>query len=348
MFWDIFYSVLLLLTGIGVFLVGIVKFSNFLQTNANDKIRGTFQKMGDNRFVGFGVGAGVTTVIQSSTATTVIVVGLVNAGIMTFGQSTAVIFGANVGSALSNMLLSLSAFRIKYFFMVLVFFGAFSKILFPKSKRLCKVSDIFISFGIIFVGLEVMSMAFAGSDYLTNAFASMFEAASFPLLLILLGFILTAIMNSSTAATAMFITLAANGVLSFVEIIYLVIGSRLGTTLTTLIASITANKNAKRAAMMHLMFNLFSTIIFLPIIWPLQGIIAPFFEGLVPDPVWQISIFSLVLNVLTAIILLSFIKPMNKLVFWIIKDVPEQLVIAEVAETPPENEPDFKGFTEGF
>jgi len=230
--------------------------------------------------------------------------------------------------------------------MMFVFIGAFTKIL-TKRERLNKISDVLISFGIIFVGLEIMSMAFSGNEQLTNAFATMFESVQFPLLLLLLGFLLTAIIQSSTAATAIFITLAANGLLDFTSIIYLVFGSRLGTTITTLIASITANRNAKRAAMMHLLFNVLSTLIFLPIIWPLEHIIAPFFESIVPNPVWQISIFSLILNVATAIILLFFIKQINWMVHKIIKDKPEQITIEErlEIEDPPEA---FGGFTDKF
>ena len=345
MVWDILYSVLFLLTGIGVFLVGIVKFSNILQSGGTERVKRTFEKMGNNRLVGFGVGAGATTVIQSSTATTVIVVGLVNAGVMTLAQSTAVIFGANVGTSLSNMLLSLSAFRIKYFFMALVFFGALVKIL-TQNKRANKIADVLIAFGIIFVGLEVMSLAFRpgflGGEYLTNGFERMFQAVQFPLLLILLAFVLTAIIQSSTAATAIFIAMGAAGLLDFISIIYLVFGMRLGTTLTALIAALPANRCAKKAAMMHLLFNLLGTLIFLPIVWPLQHQIAPLFYAMTESAVWQITLFSLFLNLATAAILLVFIKPTNMLVNWIIKDKPEQIIIEELAEDP------FQGFTDKF
>jgi len=332
------FSGLFFLAGVGVFLVGILKFSDLLQSESSARIKVLFQKMGNNRVVGFGVGTAATTVIQSSTATTVIIVGLVNAGVMTLGQSTAVIFGANVGTALSNMLLSLSAFRVKYIFMALTFVGAFTKLV-TQNKKAHKVSDILIAFGIIFIGLEVMSMAFRGNAELTNWFERIIGVTSFPLLLILWGFLLTAIIQSSTAATAIFIALAANIDLPFTAIIFLVIGTRLGTTITTLIAAIGATTNAKRAAVMHLMFNLLGTIIFLPILWPLQHIIAPFFENLVPDPVWQISIFALVLNLATALILLFLIKPLNKLVQVMVRDKPEQITMEEIL--PPPCCPDF-------
>lgn len=345
MVWDMVYSVLFLLTGVGVFLVGIIKFSNLLQSDSNERIKLLFKKMGTNRFVGFSVGAGATTVIQSSTATTVIVVGLVNAGVMTLAQSTAVIFGANVGTALSNMLLSLSAFRIRYFFMALTFVGAFTKLV-ARGDRLHKICDIMIAFGVIFVGLQVMGMAFRGNDSLVGAFESAISATSFPLLLILWGFLLTALIQSSTAATAIFIVLAANIYLPFTAIIYLVIGTRLGTTITTLIAAIGATRNAKRAAVMHLLFNVLGTIIFLPILWPLEAPIARFFESIVADPVWQISIFSLILNLATAAVLLAFINPMNKLVYLIVRDKPEQITIEEIQRH--DDHEMHHGFTDKF
>jgi len=345
MFWDIFYSILLLLTGIGVFLVGIIKFSNFLQGEANERIKNMFQKMGNNRIVGFGVGTAATTVIQSSTATTVIIVGLVNAGILGLAQSTAVIFGANVGTAISNMVLALSAFRIKYFFMFFTFIGAFTKLV-TKNPKLHKISDVLIAFGVIFLGLEVMSMAFAGNAYLTDGFENMIYRAGSPLVLLLVGFIITAIIQSSTAATAIYIALAANGVLGFTEIMFLLVGTMLGTTITTLIASFGASKNAKRAAVTHFLFNLFGALIFIPILWPLQGVIAPFFEGLIANPVWQIAVFSLVLKLGTALILLPFIRPINALTYRIIKEVPEQLTMEEIAVH--DDHEMHHGFTEKF
>ncbi|MCL2228619.1 MAG: Na/Pi symporter [Firmicutes bacterium] len=343
--WEIFYAVILLLTGIGVFMVGIIKFSNLLQSGSNQKISVYFQKMGNNRIVGFGVGAAATTVIQSSTATTVIIVGLVNSGVMLFGQSVAVIFGANVGTAVSSILLSLSAFRIKYFFMLLTFVGAFTKLL-TKNQRVGKICDVLIAFGIVFVGLELMSMAFRGNQYLVRGFESAISATSFPLLLILLGFLLTAIIQSSTAAAAIFITLAINIELPFTAIMYLIIGSYLGTTITTLIASIGASRNAKRAAMVHLLFNVFAAILFLPILWPLQGPISDFVTRGIPNPVWQITVFGLVYKFTAAIVLLSFIKPMTKLVYLIIKDKPEQITIEEIKSK--DDHEMFHGFTDKF
>ena len=354
MFWDTFSAVLFLFAGIGVFLVGVIMFSNVLQSGNKERIAGLFVKMGNNRMVGFGLGTAATTVIQSSTATTVIVVGLVNAGVMTLAQSTAVIFGANVGTALSNMLLSLADLPVRYFFMSLVGIGAFIKV-FSKKKRANKIADIMIAFGIIFVGLQIMRMAFSpttyGGQHLTSAFENMIAAINFPILLLLVGFLITAIIQSSTAAAAIFITLASQGIIDFSEIMYLVIGTLLGTTLTTLIASIPANKNAKRAAIIHLLFSVIATLVFLPILWPLESVFVPFFENLIPDPVWQISVFSLFIKLSTAIILLPLIKPINRLTYKIIPDKKPKPLPSdadEIIEQSPRKKEQLQGFTEEF
>ena len=341
MFWDTFYSVLFLLTGIGVFLVGIEKFGTILQSGASDSMRELFKRMGDNRWVGFGIGTAVTTVIQSSTATTVIVVSLVNAGIMTLCQSTAVIFGANVGTAISNILIAMSTFRIKYFFMALVFVGTVIKLVSSK-RKLHKVADVLIAFGVIFVGLELMSSAFSSDSPLTARFERLFATVSFPPLLILLGFVLVAIINSSTAATAIFITLAAHGMLEFASMMYLTIGAMLGTTLTTIIASLAANWNARRAAMMHLLFNVLGTLMFLPMIWALELHVTALFEWLIPGSlVWQMTVFSLLFRFLTAVILLPFTESLTTLTRRIVKDK----VTAEPIAAPPT---DCKGFSNEF
>lgn len=339
---QIYEAALLLVTGIGIFFVGVTKFSQMLQGSGNQRIKSVFDKMGNNRFANFGVGAGATVLIQSSTATTVIIVGLVNAGIMNLTQSTAAIFGANFGTALSNFMLVLSTFSVKYFFMALVFVGSAIK-LFSKSKKLNVICDIFISLGIIFVGLYLMGGAFSNSQQFTDAFQSLFRKVNFPLLLILLGFALTVLMQSSIAASALFITLANSGVvngqavLSVASVIYLIIGSKLGHTLTTLLSSIKSSKNAKRTALVHLFFNVFGVVLFLSLVWPLESHIVKLFEGI--DTPWIVTIFGLVFAGTTSIILLFFIKPLNRLVSAIIKDKPIEVVpVAQNAYDDDEEE----------
>lgn len=316
---DIVYAVLSLLVGIGIFLVGIVMFSDCLEKNAAKGMRSLFKKISNNRWAGVGIGTGVTAIIQSSSATTVMVIGLINAGILTLFQATAIIMGANIGTTVTGLIVSLASFKIKYIFMAMAFVGALIKII-TKKYRWTMIADLLISFGILFVGLELMSSALSGNDELKSAFTDLFKTVDFPLLLILLGAVFTGLVQSSSAATAIFLVMIGDGLLGFNSALYLVLGANIGTCVTALLASITANTNAKRAALIHILFNLSGTIIFTALIWPLHGIIIPFYEKLIPDPMWQLSVFHVIFNVSTTLLLVWFIKPLNKLVCIIIKD----------------------------
>ncbi|MDR1094394.1 MAG: Na/Pi cotransporter family protein, partial [Clostridiales bacterium] len=314
-----FYSVLSLLTGVGVFLVGIVMFSECLEKNASRGMRSLFKKISNSRAAGVGIGAGVTAIIQSSTATTVMVIGLVNAGILTLFQATAIIMGANIGTTVTGLLVSLSTFEIKYAFMAMAFAGAFVKLI-TKKDTAVKICDLLISFGILFVGLELMSKALSDNETLKNFFMGIFEAVNFPLLLILLGAVFTAVIQSSSASTAIFLTMIGGGLLDFDSALYLVLGANIGTCITALLASLTANTNSKRAALIHILFNFIGTIVFTALVWPLEGVLVPFYQKLIPDPVWQLSIFHVVFNVTTTLLLVWFIKPLNRLTCFLIKD----------------------------
>jgi len=327
-FWDIFYSLLMLLAGLGAFLYGLHVFSGFFKRN-NHKVKNAFAKIGENRFFNAGIGAGTTVAVQSSTATTVTIVGLISAGVMTLPQATAAIIGANVGSALSDMLLSLSAFRIRYIFMAFTFVGVLGKAFTKRNNWFCKASDLFISFGLIFIGLNLMRSAFSDNIHLTEFFTNMFEVVRFPLLLVLLGFLLTAIIQSSSASVGLYIAMAANGVFGIETVLYLVIGSSLGTTLTMMLAAIPANRDAKRAALIHLFYNLFGTILFVTLIWSAGHILIPPFTRLIPSLIWQISVFSVILNLTTALILIWLVKPLTALVRKIIPDKPDKVIDME-------------------
>lgn len=320
MFWDLMYSVLMLLTGVGVFLVGIVMFSDSLEKNSAKSLRSLFKKISNNRIAGVGIGASVTAIIQSSSATTVMTIGLVNAGILTLFQATSIIMGANIGTTVTGLLVSMSTFKIKYIFMSMAFVGALIKII-TKKDILVRVADLLISFGILFVGLELMSGALSSNVELKNAFEVLFKSVEMmPLVLILLGLVFTALVQSSSAATAIFLSMIANGLLGFNSAAYLVMGANLGTCITAMIASIAANTNAKRAALIHILFNASGVIFFTAILWPLNDVIIPFYTSLIPDPVWQLSLFHVVFNTAMTLILLWFITPLNRLACFLIKE----------------------------
>jgi phosphate:Na+ symporter len=320
---DVFYAVLALVTGVGIFMVGIVMFSEGLEKNVSRGVRALLRRISGKRFAGVGIGAGVTAIVQSSSATTVMVIGLVNAGILTLFQATAIIMGANIGTTVTGLLVSLSTFQIKYVFMSLAFIGAFMKLV-TKKERWTRLADLMISFGVLFVGLELMGAALSGNDELKGAFMRLFEAVRNPLLLIFLGAAFTAIIQSSSASTAIFISMIGQRLLSFDSAVYLVLGANIGTCITAFLASLTANTNAKRAALIHVLFNTIGAVIFTAFLWPLHKYITPFYERLIPSPQWQLAVFHVIFNVSTTLILVWFITPLNKIAYRIIKDKPEK------------------------
>jgi len=367
--FSILQSVLLMAIGVMVFLFAIAHFSRVLQLHLKQKLQPLFARIGKNRFAAVGVGAGATALMQSSTATTVITVGLVNAGVVTLFQATALIMGANIGTTLTSVLIALSHLQVKYIFMSLFFVGVILRIASkgtvnsegeknkcersmsaltstlninfeiskentvragidrPQAKihrlgnsKILLIGNLFIGFGGIFIGLEILSTAFIGSDILQSIFYNLFASVTFPLLLILLGAVFTSIIQSSTASVALYMTMLASGILSLSGAIFLVLGSEIGTCSTTLIAGLKANTAAKQAAVMHLLFNLFSAILFAAILWPLGGYILPVFSRIVSNPALQISIFQVIYNVATVVVLIWFIKPINKLTTLFIKN----------------------------
>lgn len=341
---DVFYSVLLLLAGTGVFLVGIVFFSGTLTRNASGRMRLLFKRLTKNRASGLGLGVGITFVSQSSTVTTVMVVGLVNAGLLTLFQATSVIIGANAGASLTMLILSLSALKIKYFFMATAFIGAFVK-LFTKKENIVFIADLFVSFGVMFVGLALMSDAFSsnspGGAELSGAFERLFQSVDFPLLLVLFGFLFTLITNSTNATTAIILSMMVANVLSFKSGAFLVIGANLATPSTAILASLTANTNAKRAAVIHLMFNLFGAIFFTAMLWSTQSWFVPWYTSVIP-PLWQISIFHVMFNITTSFVLIWLVKPLNKLATKLIREAPNDQELLRTSFIGPELQKDFK------
>jgi len=316
---QILFSIFKLLLGILVFLLSVKVFSKSLKSEFSDKLKPLFLKVSKNRFSALGLGAGATALMQSSTGTTVLTVGLVNAGLLSLFGASAIIMGANVGTTLTSLLVSLSSLKINYIFMAVCFVGV-AIYLNAQKQKIKTIGSLLIGFGGIFIGLELMSLSFSGNNYLTDFFSSLFARVTFPLLLILLGAVFTAIIQSSSASMAIYITMLASGILPFSSAIFLLFGSEIGTCLTTLIASAKANAAAKRAALVHLIFNLASAVIFTAIFWPLGNILIPLYTNLISDPVWQLSVFQIFYNVITVAILIWLIRPLNWVVGKIVRE----------------------------
>ena len=305
---EIFKAVLVTLGGLGVFLFGMKILGDYLQNAAGDKIKNLLGKVGNNRFAAVGIGTAVTAVIQSSSATTVMVVGFVNAGIMTLFQATGIIMGANIGTTITAQIVALSVLPVTEFFVMLTGIGFFLTMI---SKPKVKTAGMIIAgFGMIFAGLYIMSAAMdaiSGMEQVRNLFAS----ADNPFLLFLIGLAITGIVQSSSATTGILITMAGSGLVTLRAALFATLGINIGTCVTALLAGIGANANAKRASVIHLLFNCFGSFVFFILCYfaPVDA----WFEAMFPDIQTQIAMFHTFFNVVTTLILIWFIKPLVKL-----------------------------------
>lgn len=316
--WDIFISVLALLAGVGVFIAGMNMMGDGIEQSAGSGLKRLLGRISDNRFAGVGIGAAVTAIIQSSSATSVMVIGFVNAGIMTLMQATAIIMGANIGTTITGVLVSLSSLPISEFMALLAFIGVMMT--FIKSDKIKRIGGALCGLGLIFVGLDLMSAAFKGPA-INNFFIDIFKVVDFPLLLILIGVLFTALIQSSSAATGVIIIMAGTGAISVQSALFIVLGSNIGTCVTAALASMGANVNAKRTALLHLTFNVLGTALFTVILWVFGDFIVGTLQTLLPDNAqMQIAWFHVIFNVSTTLVLLPFIRQLVALATWAIKD----------------------------
>ena len=251
---EIFLSLLALLIGCGVFINGMNMLSDGLEKTTGRGLKKLLGKISNNRFAGVGIGAAVTALIQSSSATSVMTIGFVNAGVMSLSQATAIIMGANIGTTITGILVSLSSLNINIYFSLLTFIGVI--LMFIKKDNIKNIGAILCGFGLLFVGLDLMGNTFKNNIEVVNFFENIFSSINFPLLLIFVGIIFTALIQSSSAATGVIITMVGAGALSVGDGLFIILGSNIGTCITALIASIGTNTNAKRTAFIHLSFNL--------------------------------------------------------------------------------------------
>lgn len=305
-------SLIWLLAGVGIFIVGMNFMSEALEKSAGAGMQKLLGRIVGNRFTGVGVGACVTAIIQSSSATSVMVIGLVNAGVMTLVQATSVIMGANIGTTITGVLVAL---KNDYFNMVM-YFLAFAGVMMGFSKKeKFKLAGLLCSgLGLIFVGLEIMSSEQAfGNALIKEMFTNIFSVINFPLLLILVGAIFTALIQSSSAATGVVITMVGTGVLSLELALFIILGANIGTCITALLACAGANANSKRVALIHFAFNVIGTALFTAVIWifrqPMINLLTSVFPG--EDAMslqMRVSTFHVIFNVSTTFLLLPFVK----------------------------------------
>ena len=311
------YLVLELCGGLGAFLIGMNMMSDSMSRLAHGRLKSMLNKTANNRIAGVGIGAATTMIIQSSSATTVMVVGLVNAGIMTLFQATAVIMGANIGTTITAWIASLGSLDVSAFLLLLALVGVFMT-MFAKSEKVKVVGNVLAGLGLIFVGLGVMSDSMDPElhsevmEVINNALS----VVKNPFLLLLIGIVATGIIQSSSAVTSIVVVLATSGVLiggTGDGVYYVVIGSNIGTCVTALLSSIGASPNARRAAVIHLLFNCFGAIIFTVFLLCWQPFHTSFsavvLEKIFPgNHQFQIALFHTLFNVTCTCLFLPFAK----------------------------------------
>ena len=320
-------SLVWLLAGVGVFIVGMNFMGDALERSASSGMKRLLEKISNNCFSGVGIGAGVTAIIQSSSATSVMVIGLVNAGVMTLMQATPIIMGANIGTTITGVLVALKNDYFNMIMYALAFAGVMMG--FAKKEKIKLAGLLCSGLGLIFVGLNVMSSEEAfGNPLVENMFTEIFKKIDFPLLLILVGVIFTALIQSSSASTGVVITMVGAGVLPLDLALFIVLGANIGTCVTALLASIGANANSKRVALIHFTFNAIGTVLFTAIIWIFKDPVVNFLVSVFPgdDPMslqMRVSLFHVIFNLTTTIVLLPFVKQLVNYSCAVIKDRKE-------------------------
>ena len=311
------FSIILgLLGGLALFLYGMQMMSSGLEAAAGDKMKSILEKLTANRFLGVLVGALITAVIQSSSATTVMVVGFVNAGMMTLNQAVWIIMGANIGTTITGILVSLDVGALAPLF---AFIGVVV-LVFIKNQKLQHIGQILAGLGVLFIGMDMMSGAMSPLRE-SEMFINLMSNFSNPLLGILFGTVFTAIIQSSSAAVGIVQTLSESGILPFGSAVFVLFGTNIGTCVTAVLSSMGANRNAKRATLIHLMFNVIGTVIFTiaVILFPIADVVA----GLVSDPMARIAAMHTLFNICTTVLLLPLGNYLAKLAQVILPILPE-------------------------
>ena len=326
---DIF-DVLSMIGGLALFLFGMQTMGNALEKKAGGQLKSVLAKMTDNPFKGFLLGAAVTAVIQSSSATTVMVVGFVNSGIMTLHQSIGIIMGANVGTTITAWILSLMAvdgggimafFKPSSFVPVLAIIGVFM-LMFNKKQKSKDTATILLGFAVLMTGMAAMSDAVAGLKEVP-AFTNILTLFSNPILGVIAGAVMTAIIQSSSASVGILQAISTTGAITFGSAIPLIMGMGIGTCITAVLASIGANKNAKRATLVHLYFNVIGTPVALALFYGANHFFQFEFFG---NPVGEveIAIINTVFKLFCTVFWFPLIKVLEKLATISVKDTEEK------------------------
>ncbi len=330
-------TILMMVGAIGALLLGFDLLSTNITKLFHKQLKKLFNKTSKNNLIGVGIGASSTAIVQSSGATTVMVVGFVNTGIITLTQATAIIIGANIGTTVTAQLASLGSFDFGAFALGLTGVGTFVTML-TKKERSKTIGNAIAGFGLLFLGLEFMSLAIANEfegqalvkeaikGILTSNFVSSGSAA--PIILFLLGIVITALVQSSSLFSTLIIALVAEGIYigagdaQFLtnNVLFLILGTNIGSCVTAFISSMGTSANARRASIIHILFNTFGSLLFMVVLFAWPRFMEETFVKWFPEEATQIAMFHTFFNVICTLIFLPFVNVFVKISKWIIRE----------------------------
>ncbi len=334
-----FFDVLTLIGGLCLFLFGMNVMGDALERRAGDKLSAVIGKLTTNKIAGFLTGLGVTAVIQSSSATTVMAVGFVNSGLMTLRQAISVIMGANIGTTVTAWILSLGGIESSNFFVQLFKPMSFTPLLaligivcqmFGKTNKKKDTGMILLGFAVLMFGMDIMSEAVSGLKDVPR-FRQMFVMFSNPILGVIAGAILTAIIQSSSASVGILQALTVTGSISYGAALPIIMGQNIGTCITAILSSFGTNRNAKRVALAHLSFNIIGTVILMTVLYIAKAFFAPAILN-VPANHFGIAVAHSVFNIICTAILLPMSGLLEKLVCKLVPDAKKQEIKTELDE----------------
>lgn len=314
---DLATAIIFLFLGVTVFIVGMNLMSGGLKKATGKSLKKIFKITQNSPFACLGIGSGVTALIQSSAATCVLAVGFINAGVMTLYQGVNIMLGSFIGTTVTGILVSLSSFSIGLYLALIAFVGIV--MMFFKKEKVKNLGEVLTGFGLVFLGLDLLKSAFSQAD-INSATQQLFSSVSFPLLLLLIGIVLTALVQSSSAVTGIAIVMVSSGAIPFSSAIYIALGATIGTCVTTLIATIGGTVNAKRSGFISLVIKVVAALIATTIIWPLSTPISDFFSTSFGSSGLGLAMFTLLYSVVFFIASMPLVKPLIRVSERVIKD----------------------------
>ncbi len=326
---DLALSIITLLVGAAVFIVGMNMMSSGLKKSTGPSLKKLLKKIRNNRFACFGIGTTVTMLVQSSAATGVMAIGFIAAGTMTVFQGVNIILGAYVGTTITGLLAALSSVKIAKYFVVIAAIGVV--LMFFKKEHVKNIGEILAGLGLLFFGLNTMSGVLSedtGNPQLVKMVQDFFSAVNFPLLLVLIGAVVTILVQSSSASVSIVVSLTGS-VIGFEQAMFLVLGATIGTVFTLLLATIGGNVNVKRTGIIVLIIRILTALVALAICWPLGSYISTGFQTVFDfskdgGPELAIAVFHILYNVIFMLAALPLVKPLEKLSFKLVKDKEQE------------------------